>query len=369
MNTLVLKPGSQILDYALFQGGAPWPAVEGRLENCRGTDGARDAIAGIASGIPAPDAIAVRAVYGGEHFRQAVVVTGDTIRRIDALTPQAPLHVAGLLPLLHECERQFPSLPLVLVFETAFFAALPPREYLYALDADLPRIQGIRRYGFHGILHEAACRETARACRAGSRPEVPRILSICLEPQPELAAVCGLEPVMVTSGATPLEGLPGQTSCGELDPSIVIALASEHGWGAEQINTVLTQESGLKGLSGQDVTLEQVFRAPSARTRVARELFQYRLLQSCGAGASAMGGLDAVVFSGRFVSIGEPLSTYLRSHPLFQNASRGRPPVIRFYQRSLSRVIADNASTVLMAADPARPLQEVGARPETSPQP
>jgi acetate kinase len=350
MNTLVLRPGSQNLNYSLFHGKRSQPSIEGRLEHYRGTDGCREVIARIASQVSRPDVLAVRAVYGGERFRQPLIVTDESLRQIEELMPQAPLHVAVLLPLLRQCQAQLPSLPLILVFETAFFTGLPSREYLYALDAELPGMQGIRRYGFHGILHEAACRETVRRHHAERLAESPRILSICLEPRPELAAVCGLQPVMVTSGATPLEGLPGQTSCGELDPSIVIALASEHGWGAERINTVLTRESGLKGLAGEDVTFEQLYKAEGDSTRLAREIFQYRLLSACGAGVAAMGGLDAVVFSGRFVGLGQPLSTWLRPQPLFQRGLGRRRLSIRFYQPSLSRVIADNASSVLMAA-------------------
>ena len=351
MNTLVLRPGHQILDYSLFRGKKPQPFIEGRLENYRGTDGCHDVVAAIASQVSDLDAVAVRAVYGGDRFQQAVIVTDDTLRQVEGLMPQAPLHVSVLLPLLRQCQEQLPTVPAILVFETAFFTGLPSREYLYALDTELPQMQGIRRYGFHGILHEAACRETVRRHRAERLPETPLILSICLEPRPELAAVCGLQPVMVTSGATPLEGLPGQTSCGELDPAIVIALACEHGWGAEQINTVLTQESGLKGLTGESVTLPQLYENESASTRLARDLFQYRLLQACGAGMAAMGGVDAIVFSGRFVSLGITLSAWLQSQPLFQHTSRRRLPSIRFYQRSVSRVIADEATSACMATE------------------
>ena len=351
MNTLVLRPGSQLLEYACFRGGASRPSFEGRVADCRGADRSREAIARIAAEMPAPDAIAVRAIYGGDRFTQATIVTEDVVRELEALVPRAPLHASGLLPLLQACQEQFPSAPLVLVFETAFFTALPPREYLYAVDTELPGFHGVRRYGFHGILHEAACRETLRRHRAEGLTEGPRVLSVCLEPRPELAAVIGLTPVMVTSGATPLEGLPGQTSSGELDPSIVIALATEHGWGAEQINTALTQESGLKGLAGRAVTFEQVYVDEGPEARLAREVFQYRLLLSCGAGVAAMGGLDALVFSGRLVSLGQRVYGWLRAQPLLQSLVPLQPPAVRYYRRTLSRVMADEASAVLMAAE------------------
>lgn len=350
MNTLVLRPGPQVLEYAFFRGGAAQAAFEGRETDCRGEDGSRRALARIARELPEPDAVAVRAIYGGERFRNPVVVTEDVFADLEALVPQAPLPLAGLIPLLRGCGEAFPSAPTVLVFETAFFSALPPREYLYAVDAELPTFHEIRRYGYHGILHEAACRETLRRHRTEGLTAAPRILSICLEPRPEVAAACGLTPVMVTSGATPLEGLPGQTSSGELDPSIVLTLASEHGWGAEQINTALTQESGLKGLAGRAVTFEEVFRDTSRETRLARDVFQYRLLLSCGAAIAAMGGLDAIVFSGRYVALGEPISQWLQSQPLMRSLALPEPPSIRYYGRSLSRVMADVASTVLMAS-------------------
>jgi acetate kinase len=366
MNTLVLRPGRQDLEYAFFRGGAARPAFEGRAEDCRGEDGSRVALARIASEVPEPDAVAVRALYGGERFQNPAIVTDVVLADLEALVPQAPLPLAGLPPLLRECQERFPSASQVLVCETAFFAALPPREYLYAVDAELPTFQRVRRYGYHGILHEAACRETLRRHRAEGLADTPRILSVCLEPTPEVAAVCGLSPVMVTSGATPLEGLPGQTSCGELDPSIVIALATEHGWGAEQINTALTQESGLKGLAGRAVNLEQVYADKSRETRLARDVFQYRLLLSCGAAVAAMGGLDAIVFSGRYVSLGESVHGWLRSQPLLRSLALAKPPAVRYYQRSVSRVMADTANAVLMAVElkaTARPRRALGTDP------
>ena len=182
-------------------------------------------------------------------------------------------------------------------------------------------------------------------------PGMPRILSICLEPRPELAAVCGLQPVMVTSGATPLEGLPGQTSCGELDPSIVIALATEHGWGAEQINTVLTQESGFKGLTGADATLETCTRPTTPPCAWPARSSSTASCWPCGAGMAAMGGLDAIVFSGRFVSLGQPVFAWLQSQPLLHTAGLPAAPAVRLLSTLAGSRHCSNLSTVAMAAD------------------
>ncbi len=130
--------------------------------------------------------------FGGTEFHGPVVVDADVLRRLETLTSAAPLHIPVLLELLQQCDTQFPDVPQVLVFDTAFFADLPAREYLYALDTDLARAHGLRRFGYCGLLHAAAWQHAART-------GATRILSLCLEPQMELAAIHGGRPVYVTS--------------------------------------------------------------------------------------------------------------------------------------------------------------------------
>jgi acetate kinase len=235
----------------------------------------------------------------------------------------------------------------MLAFETAFFVDLPDRERRYGIaDAQ------VRRFGYHGLYHQTAAEELQ-----ARRAEGPtRTISLCLEPQPELAAVIGHRPVFVTSGATPLEGLPGETTCGELDPTVVLALARARHWGPEQINDVLTHHSGLRGLLEPPTTLGDLLagsdwpagdgRLPPAADgspAAARNLLAYRVLLAAGAAAAAMGGIDRLVITGRYASQGAGLGRWL-ARRLGVVAQSGLRPRVVSCLTPLSRILADQAA-------------------------
>lgn len=237
--------------------------------------------------------------------------------------------------------RMKPDCPVTLFFETAFFVHLPECERVYAIDPNLQEHPGLRRYGYHGLFHEAAARSTA---------ECPRIVSICLEPHPEVAAVADGAPVMVSGGLTPMEGLPGQTSCGEIDSGMLLALSRREHWGPEQINTLLTQKSGLLGLTGQPVTLRDVMRSERDEFRLARRLVDYRILQQVGKALAAMGGFDRIVFSGRHADVGREIGPWLAER-LPTNGS-AVTPVWQCFEMPLMKIIAGQLSATELCAHP-----------------
>ena len=353
MNILVLNPGRHILRYTLFGPGGRHPVLEGTCDLSCGPQTDKHSLVNILRNLRqqcaartsrhTADIVAIRTPYGGSAFGKATLVSEQVVATLGAIAPEAPLHLPGLLAIIEACQEVFPNCPIVAAFETAFFVPLPPREHLYALNSETAGSSSVRRYGFHGLLHEAACAHVLRLTR-GSRPgTLPRTLSLCLEPTPELAAVAGGRPIMVTGGATPLEGIPGQTSCGQIDPAIVTALAQEKGWGPEQINTVLTRQSGLLGLTGQPTDLDMLFTDNREDYRLARQIIEYHILRAAGAGVAALGGLDAIVVSGRFTQAGHVLGPWLRE----QLHLPGRPqsPAVRleFFTETISRIVADQA--------------------------
>jgi acetate kinase len=358
MNVLVLKTGHRSLEYSYFFGGPPQAQLAGRVDDYRGTDQSRSALSKMCGRIQLVrrraedgrdvDAIGVCVQFGGAEFRRPTPVSADVLEKIEKLVPHAPLHLPAVLTLIRCCKDVFPGTPVVLAFQTAFFAGLASRERLYALENGLTKSLGLRRYGFHGILHEAACHHVARLRRKRGIRAAARVLSLCLGPRPELAAVIGSRPLMVTSGATPLEGIPGETVCGELDPSVVLTLREKMEWGPEKINMVLTQESGLLGLVGEPTTIQTLFESDNPDVKEAREIVQYRILQACGAGIAAMGGLDAIVFSGRYAAVGELHGPWLASRLVPRNQQG-----ISFerFEESLERIVADVASAAALAKD------------------
>jgi len=334
MNILILIPHRHNLRYAVFDRPAGLPTLRGALP-MRHVEG-REAGCTIASlwtrlesaGVDVDfDVIGVRVAYGGEVFAQPVFVDDTVLTDLARLADAAPLDLPRTLSLLRMLRSEFASAPVLLAFETSFFTRLPDRECRYALPASAAVWATLRRRGHHGIYHEAACSQAATAfpCRA-SRPR--HLLSLCLEPCPELAAVRGMRPLVVTRGATPLEGLPGQTTCGEMDPGVVLELARGSRLGPEEIDSILTRQSGLYGLTGTSLTLHDIFAGADASCQLGREVILHRLLLAVGAGIAALGSVDAFVFSGRFAPLGERLGAGLIERLPFLTREGASPQVL-----------------------------------------
>lgn len=288
-----------------------------------------------------PDFAAVRAQYGGSLFRKPELVDEALLERLASITAQAPLHIPPLLALAKEFKKAMPEILLVVVFETAFFTGLPEREAHYALPRDLSEKLNLRRLGYHGIFHRAAMEEAARQGAS-------KLISICLEPRPEISAIKNGSPLLSTSGATPLEGLPGESSSGEIDPLIITALNKKLNYGPEQINSILSEKSGIEGLTGKKATLPKIFNSPSPEFLFAGKIMKYRILLSCGACIAAMGGVDAIVFSGRYCSLGIELEKHLRQKLKIKNASKIKYSI---FEQRLPELLADYAESLVIGKE------------------
>jgi hypothetical protein len=242
--------------------------------------------------------------FGGTDVEGPLLVHEGVLHRVEELAPRAPTTLPAIAEALRAFAINFPNVPSVFAHGSGFFAPLPPCERYYAIEPEEGRRRGMERTGFHGLFHAAAVQEIDVDSKV-------RTLSICLEPCPEAAAIVGTRPVMVTSGATPVEGLPGQTTCGEIDPGMVLILAQEHHWSPEQIAEALTQESGMLGLVGRPIDLTELFASHDEATRLARDMMLYRLQMTAGMAIATMGGLDRIVFSGRHAAAGDVIGPWL----------------------------------------------------------
>jgi acetate kinase len=346
------------LDYACFIRGDREPVFKSRINDFRARGLLGNDFLDLWTRIGAdffshagsdePEVIAIRSAFGGVEFPGPVVVTPEVMSRLNRLIPMAPLHIPVVRLLIRGAEERFPGVPVVLVFETSFFRDLPPREYLYAINREVADELGLRRYGFHGLYHQAACGSVSAGRSRNGSGQAGRIISICLEPKPEAAAIIGRRPVTVTSGVTPLEGIPGARTCGELDPSIVLYLQRKLGWGPERINRILTEQSGLLGLAGEPVTLKELYESDDAELKPVRERISYHLLQACGAGMAAMGGLDTIVFSGRYNQIGSIVGPWLSSRLDFSDGPIKKAIELKNFNEPLERIVSDIASVEVL---------------------
>jgi len=242
-------------------------------------------------------AVGHRVVHGGTRFTAPVRIDRDTLEGIQALSSLAPLHnpvaLTWISAALAVCA---PEVVQVAAFDTAFFARLPAVAAHYALPAELGEALGVRRYGFHGLAHEAMCHRWGEL-----RPELGargRVVTLQLGGGCSMAAIRGGEPIDTTMGFSPLEGLVMATRSGDVDAAIVPHLAARRGVTAERIVEMLNHEAGLKGLSGASEDLRALVGSADPRARLAVDLYCYRARKYLGASFAALGGCDGIVFGG-----------------------------------------------------------------------
>lgn len=246
-------------------------------------------------------AIGHRIVHGGEKFTQSVVINDEVVAGIKASIPFAPLHnPAGIIG-LEEAKKAFPHLndKHVAVFDTAFHQTMPVEAYLYALPYNLYKEHGIRRYGAHGTSHYYVSQQAARELNKSINKL--NVITCHLGNGGSVTAVVNGQSVDTSMGLTPLEGLVMGTRSGDIDPAIMFHLHDALGMSVDKINTLLTKESGILGLT--EVTNdcryveENYDTKPDAKR--AMDVYCHRLAKYIAAYCALMEGrLDAIIFTG-----------------------------------------------------------------------
>lgn len=246
----------------------------------------------------AVDATGHRIVHGGTRFLRAVKVDPGVLAGLWELADLAPLHQATSLAALDAVSHLRPGCPAVACFDTAFHATIPRGAATYALPRSWREQWGLRRFGFHGLSHAYAARRGAELL--GQPPQELRIVTCHLGAGASLAAVMGGHSVDTTMGFTPLEGLAMATRSGSVDPGLVLWLMEHTELTEERISRALEHESGMLGLAGTDDMHAVIERAGLGDddARLGLEVYLHRLRSGIAAMASAMNGLDAVVWTG-----------------------------------------------------------------------
>jgi acetate kinase len=248
--------------------------------------------------LPGVDAVGHRVVHGGERFSGPVRLTPEVVAYLRSLVDLAPLHEPAALAAVEVVGRVLSDTPAVACFDTAFHAHMPAAASTYAIPREWRERHGLRRYGFHGLSHAYAAR---RAAEVLGRPQ-PGLRSVTchLGAGASLAAVQGDRSVDTTMGFTPLEGLVMATRSGTVDPGLILWLQRQAGLAAEEISDVLEHRSGLAALAGTG-DMKRVLAAAGtgdAAARLALDVYVHRLRAGIASMAAALGGLDALVFTG-----------------------------------------------------------------------
>src|SRR5690554_6560941 len=322
MQVLVLNAGSSSLKFGIFSvatktrdvfkgsyerfrpGGSEYRFRYGETDE-RGAaefDSPGEALKGVPAalkrfGLDAIEAVGHRIVHGGARFTSPTLLDDETVDAIEALSLLAPLHNPANLEAVRLCRGLWPDISQVAVFDTAFHLGNSAFANTYAVPARW-RDAGLRRYGFHGTSHKYVAE---RAAQEIGRPLSDlQLVSIHLGNGASICAVNRGHSMDSSMGMTPLEGLVMGTRSGDVDPGVFGFLSRALGLSVQEIEDALYDESGLKGLAGSSDMRDLEDRAAEGDTKaqLAIEIYAYRAKKYVGAYAAAMGGLDAIVFTG-----------------------------------------------------------------------
>lgn len=241
------------------------------------------------------NAVSFRVLFGGDYFKEPCPVNEKFYYRLRKLLPFYPFYIPLAEKVIKLFRAAIAKVPFFVFFETSFFTALPQEAKYYPLSHTYSDDSNIRRWGFQGIFHEFNSR---KACRG------KRVVSIVLDKQTTVCPVHEKRPLAISLGYTPLEGVMGRTSCGDLDPGIVFYLMKKHKFSIRKIDDILKNESGFLGISGYDLDLPQLYKlyGKDSKVTLSFDIYKTEILKYMGEAVSLLGGLDCLVIAGSYLN-------------------------------------------------------------------
>jgi acetate kinase len=307
MNLLIPNLGSTSLKYQILEMPSEKVLAKGRLERVADY---REAIAQISTAGTPIDAVALKAVHAGPRYRGTFVVDDGVVAALRRFLPAAPAHNAIYLTAIEAFSQAMPGVPIVAAFEPEFHATMPEHTRLYGVPGAWFE-EGVAKYGFHGASHQYVAERVA--AMLGRKP---KLVSCHLGGSSSMCAIDNGCSVDTTMGFSPQSGLENATRHGDLDVFAVLYMMERHNWDCAEVRRQLATDGGLAGLSGvaggdlRDI--ESAAGQGSRNAGLALKVFGYQVKKTIGAFAAAMGGVEAIAFTG---GIGEN-SARLRSECL-----------------------------------------------------
>ncbi len=244
-------------------------------------------------------AVGHRVVHGGENFTSSAIIDQDVLDVIQDCSSLAPLHNPPNITGILACQELMPETPMVAVFDTSFHQTMPPHAYLYPIPYEFYQKYKLRKYGFHGTSHKYV------ADRASVLLDKPldslKIVTCHLGNGSSICAIKNGNSEDTSMGFTPLEGLPMGTRSGSIDPAVIEYIMSKEDLSIKEVLNILNKKSGVLGisqLSSDFRDLEIAMENGNEKATTALKIFSYKVRKYIGEYAAAMGGLDAVVFTG-----------------------------------------------------------------------
>jgi len=255
---------------------------------------------GCIAGLEEINAVGHRVVHGGEAFKGSVFINDEVIQEMEKCVELAPLHNPPNLKGIYAMQALLPDVPQVGVFDTAFHQTMPQHAFMYGIPYALYSKYGIRRYGFHGTSHRYVASRAAEFL--GLDPKNSKIISCHLGNGASVCAVKNGESVDTSMGFTPVEGLIMGTRSGDIDLGAVTFIMDKEKIGTKSASTLFNKHAGMLGISGvssdaRDIEIAALEKG-NERAKLAMKMYDYRVRKYIGSYAAAMGGIDALVFTG-----------------------------------------------------------------------
>ena len=254
---------------------------------------------GVIASLTEINACGHRVAHGGEIFKESVLVGEKEKEQIRSLFALAPLHNPANLQGIEAMQAILPNVPQVAVFDTSFHQSMPAEAYLHALPYEYYQTDKVRRYGFHGTSHRFVAPKAAKM--AGLDINNSKIISCHLGSGASICAVKDGKSVDTSMGFTPVEGLIMGSRCGDLDLGVLLYIAEKENMTIKEMNNFINKKCGLNGITGGVVDMRDIMagkREGKERETYAFDMFAYRVKKYIGAYAAAMGGVDAILFTG-----------------------------------------------------------------------
>ena len=329
MKVLVVNAGSSSLKYQLFEtatgdvlakGICERIGIDGLIEHRLGENGEKskrelampnhavamkivvdtltDPTLGCLTDMAEIKAVGHRVVHGGPYFFESCLVTSEVIEKLKLCNDFAPLHTPAHLMGIEGCTEVMPTVPQVLVFDTAFHQTMPDYAYTYALPKDMIEKDHIRRYGAHGTSHRFVSIEMAKLL--DMPVEETKIVTCHIGNGSSISAVKGGKCIDTSMGFTPLEGVEMGTRCGSIDPAIVTYIMKKYGYTPDEMSSFMNKKCGFLGLSGissDSRDIEAAILEGNKQAELTANVLAYQVKKYIGSYAAAMDGLDAIVFT------------------------------------------------------------------------
>lgn len=262
-------------------------------------DALTDPDTGVVKSLDEIGAVGHRVVHGGEKFASSAVITEEMKKAVEECNDLAPLHNPANLIGINACEKLMPGTPMVGVFDTAFHQTMPEKAYMYGIPYEYYEKYHIRKYGFHGTSHRYVSQHYLEM--RGLKPEGTKLVVCHLGNGSSITAVKDGKCMDTSMGFTPLDGILMGTRSGAVDPSVVLYLENKENLSADQMNDILNKKSGFLGVSELSSDARDLVNASHEGNKLAKlacDMVRYEIKKFIGAYAAAMGGLDAVLFTG-----------------------------------------------------------------------